>query len=444
MSKLRLIIKREYLARIRNRSFIVMTFMSPLLFVLMLTLILWLVQFNTASAEGKVWVLDESTYFEDVLSAQEVQSVKLINQITLSEALAQVAEKEVMGLLYIPKASSVELSAEGAIMYSKNSFSIQMITPFESAIRSKLEEERLRKMGINQAQFDEVTRGYSLKNQNYQGELNLKGINEIKAFIGGAFGYLLMMFIIIYGGLVMRSVIEEKSSRIIEVIVSSVKPIELMIGKIVGTTLAGLTQFMIWICIAFVLFVALFIGLGLGLEGLFQREQLTLGNDSEAFLQISQQLEGYIQAVLQFPWESMAFFFMLFFILGYLIYSSLYAAIGAAVDQETDTQQFMFPIVLPLVFAMYIGFISVFDAPHGDIAVFFSIFPLTAPIVMLMRLPFGIGANLVEVWQLILSLILSFTTFLGILWLSAKIYSVGILMHGQKPSLKKIVRWIKS
>ena len=444
MSKLRLIIKREYLARIRNRSFIVMTFMSPLLFVLMLTLILWLVQFNTASAEGKVWVLDESTYFEDVLSAQEVQSVKLINQITLSEALVQVAEKEVMGLLYIPKASSVELSAEGAIMYSKNSFSIQMITPFESAIRSKLEEERLRKMGINQAQFDEVTRGYSLKNQNYQGELNLKGINEIKAFIGGAFGYLLMMFIIIYGGLVMRSVIEEKSSRIIEVIVSSVKPIELMIGKIVGTTLAGLTQFMIWICIAFVLFVALFIGLGLGLEGLFQREQLTLGNDSEAFLQISQQLEGYIQAVLQFPWESMAFFFMLFFILGYLIYSSLYAAIGAAVDQETDTQQFMFPIVLPLVFAMYIGFISVFDAPHGDIAVFFSIFPLTAPIVMLMRLPFGIGVNLVEVWQLILSLVLSFTTFLGILWLSAKIYSVGILMHGQKPSLKKIFRWIKS
>ena len=444
MSKLRLIIKREYLARIRNRSFIVMTFMSPLLFVLMLTLILWLVQFNTASAEGKVWVLDESTYFEDVLSAQEVQSVKLINQITLSEALAQVAEKEVMGLLYIPKASSVELSAEGAVMYSKNSFSIQMITPFESAIRSKLEEERLRNMGINQAQFDEVTRGYSLKNQNYQGELNLKGINEIKAFIGGAFGYLLMMFIIIYGGLVMRSVIEEKSSRIIEVIVSSVKPIELMIGKIVGTTLAGLTQFMIWICIAFVLFVALFIGLGLGLEGLFQREQLTLGNDSEAFLQISQQLEGYIQAVLQFPWESMAFFFMLFFILGYLIYSSLYAAIGAAVDQETDTQQFMFPIVLPLVFAMYIGFISVFDAPHGDIAVFFSIFPLTAPIVMLMRLPFGIGVNLVEVWQLILSLVLSFTTFLGILWLSAKIYSVGILMHGQKPSLKKIFRWIKS
>ena len=444
MSKLRLIIKREYLARIRNRSFIVMTFMSPLLFVLMLTLILWLIQFNTASAEGNVWVLDESTYFEDVLSTQEMQSVKLINQITLSEALAQVAEKEVMGLLYIPKASSVELSAEGAVMYSKNSFSIQMITPFESAIRSKLEEERLRNMGINQAQFDEVTRGYSLKNQNYQGELNLKGINEIKAFIGGAFGYLLMMFIIIYGGLVMRSVIEEKSSRIIEVIVSSVKPIELMIGKIVGTTLAGLTQFMIWICIAFVLFVALFAGLGLGLEGLFQREQLTLGNDSKAFLQISQQLEGYIQAVLQFPWESMAFFFMLFFILGYLIYSSLYAAIGAAVDQETDTQQFMFPIVLPLVFAMYIGFISVFDTPHGDIAVFFSIFPLTAPIVMLMRLPFGIGVNLVEVWQLILSLVLSFTTFLGILWLSAKIYSVGILMHGQKPSLKKIFRWIKS
>lgn len=444
MNKLRLIIKREYLARIRNRSFIVMTFMSPMLFIVMLALILWLIQFNATSSDTEVWILDESAQFEEAFSAQTLSNVELINQLTLDEALAEVAEKEVIGLLYIPKANSVEQSAEGAVMYSKSSFSIQMITPFELAIKSKLEEERLKNLGIDQVQFDEVTRSYSLKNQNYQGELNLKGINEIKAFMGGAFGYLLMMFIIIYGGLVMRSVIEEKSSRIIEVIVSSVKPIELMIGKIVGTTLAGLTQFMIWIGIAFVLFVLLFIGLGLGLDGLFEREQLTLGNDNEAFLQFSQQLEGYIQAVLQFPWESMAFFFMLFFILGYLIYSSLYAAIGAAVDQETDTQQFMFPIVLPLIFAMYIGFISVFDAPHGDIAVFFSIFPFTAPIVMLMRLPFGIGANLVEVWQLILSLILSFTTFLGILWLSAKIYSVGILMHGQKPSLKKIVRWIKS
>ena len=332
MNKLRLIIKREYLARIRNRSFIVMTFMSPMLFIVMLALILWLIQFNATSSDTKVWVLDESAQFEEVFSAQTLSNIELINQLTLDEALAEVAEKEVMGLLYIPKANSVEQSAEGAVMYSKSSFSIQMITPFELAIKSKLEEERLKNLGIDQGQFEEVTRSYSLTNQNYQGELNLKGINEIKAFMGGAFGYLLMMFIIIYGGLVMRSVIEEKSSRIIEVIVSSVKPIELMIGKIVGTTLAGLTQFMIWIGIAFVLFVLLFIGLGLGLDGLFEREQLTLGNDNEAFLQFSQQLEGYIQAVLQFPWESMAFFFMLFFILGYLIYSSLYAAIGAAVQ----------------------------------------------------------------------------------------------------------------
>ena len=168
MSKLRLIIKREYFARIRNRSFIVMTFMSPMLFVVMLTLILWLIQFNAASTEGKVWVLDKSNYFENVFELQTSQKVDILKEMTLSEALAQIAEKEVMGLLYIPEASSVELSAEGAVMYSKNSFSIQMITPFELAIGSKLEEERLRNIGINQAQFAEVTRGYSLRNQNYQ------------------------------------------------------------------------------------------------------------------------------------------------------------------------------------------------------------------------------------------------------------------------------------
>jgi ABC-2 type transport system permease protein len=144
MNKLRLIIKREYLARIRNRSFIVMTFMSPMLFIVMLALILWLIQFNATSSDTKVWVLDESAQFEEVFSAQTLSNGELINQLTLDEALAEVADKEVMGLLYIPKANSVEQSAEGAVMFSKSSFSIQMITPFELAIKSKLEEERLK------------------------------------------------------------------------------------------------------------------------------------------------------------------------------------------------------------------------------------------------------------------------------------------------------------
>ena len=254
------------------------------------------------------------------------------------------------------------------------------------------------------------------------------------------------MFIIIYGGFVMRSVIEEKTSRIIEVIISSVKPFQLMLGKIIGTSLAGVTQFAIWIVSATILLVIALLVFGIDPSILVDRSNMSAvsaGMSSDLSPEVFERVRIIGKEVLRIPWVSLLFFFLLYFVLGYLIYSSIYAAIGAAVDNETDTQQFIFPIILPLMLAIYVGFFSVFSNPHGPIAVGFSLFPLTSPIVMLMRLPAGIGENGVPVWQLVVSILLLILTFLAIVWLAAKIYRVGILMYGKKPTYKELWKWLK-
>ena len=245
----------------------------------------------------------------------------------------------------------------------------------------------------------------------------------------------------------MRSVIEEKTSRIIEVIISSVKPFQLMLGKIIGTSLAGLTQFLIWIVSAsLLLFVSVLI-LGINVSELTAASSVpNAGIQGMTDLPASS-FDGdtllYAQEIINIPWGLLIGSFLIYFILGYLIYSSIYAAIGAAVDNETDTQQFIFPIILPLMLAIYVGFFSVFSNPHGPIAVGFSLFPLTSPIVMLMRLPGGVGEGGVPLWQLLLSILLLIGAFLTIVWLASKIYRVGILMYGKRPTYKELFKWLK-
>jgi ABC-2 type transport system permease protein len=287
---------------------------------------------------------------------------------------------------------------------------------------------------------------FEINTASFSGEQNLKGINEIKAFIGGGFGYLIMMFIIIYGGFVMRSVIEEKTSRIIEVIISSVKPFQLMLGKIIGTSLAGITQFAIWIVSAGVLLALALAIFDIEPNAINPGQELlseTTGNFAPSIPSADQTMMLYTQELFNIPWLMLIGFFLVYFVLGYLIYSSIYAAIGAAVDNETDTQQFIFPIILPLMLAIYVGFFSVFGNPHGPIAVGFSLFPLTSPIVMMMRLPGGIGEGGVPIWQLLTSIVLLMGTFIGIVWLAAKIYRVGILMYGKRPTYKELFKWLK-
>ncbi|WP_431161168.1 ABC transporter permease [Flagellimonas beolgyonensis] len=443
-SKLGLIIKREYLAKVRNRSFIVMTILSPLLIVGMIVLIAYLAKVNDEDVRV-VTVLNESDFFQEDFTPTKSVSFVNFQNLNLEQAKDSTNALEYYGLLYLPKGASLEEVAHQTYLFTKNNPNTTVTQQLERIFQRQLRQDRLKRLGVSSEQFSSVEEPFEINLSTFEGERSMKGINELKAFIGGGFGYAIMMFIIIYGGFVMRSVIEEKTSRIIEVIISSVKPFQLMLGKIIGTSLAGLTQFAIWIVSASALLLLVVMLFGVDISALSQDPNMS-GASMPGMSQLApmdSDMMLYAKEILDIPWGLMIFSFLIYFVLGYLIYSSIYAAIGAAVDNETDTQQFIFPIILPLMLAIYVGFFSVFSNPHGPIAVGFSLFPLTSPIVMLMRLPGGIGEGGVPLWQFLLSIFLLIVTFLGIVTLAAKVYRVGILMYGKKPTYKELVKWLR-
>jgi len=443
-SKLGLIIKREYLAKVRNRSFIVMTILSPLLMVGMIVLIAYLAKVNDDETRV-VTVLNESSFFQNDFNPSKSISYVHLDNLSLEQAKDSTTSLEYYGLLYIPNEPTVEQVANAAYLYTKDNPNTSVTQELEDIFQTQLRQDRLQKLGVTSEQFSSVEERFEINLSTFDGERSMRGINEIKAIIGGGFGYAIMMFIIIYGGFVMRSVIEEKTSRIIEVIISSVKPFQLMLGKIIGNSLAGITQFSIWIVSASALMFLAVMILGIDLSALSADGAVQAGpmGGMSQLGGMDSEMIMYAKEIYGIPWVLLIVSFFIYFVLGYLIYSSIYAAIGAAVDNETDTQQFIFPIILPLMLAIYVGFFSVFSNPHGPIAVGFSLFPLTSPIVMLMRLPGGIGEGGVPLWQFLLSVFILIITFLGIVSLAAKIYRTGILMYGKKPTYKELIKWLR-
>ena len=436
MKKLKLIIEREFLAKVRNKTFIVMTFLSPILMIGMIALVTLLTK-NSFEKKGAIAYVDASGVFssEDFNKDKSI-TFENLTEIGIEKAKDIVRESSQEGLLFIPAGESMDDIARNIQFFSEDSPNLITISSLESIIDKKLENEKMKQLGIDLVKLQNSKVDVDIKISNFSGIKSSKLINGIKIGIGMGAGYMIMMFIIIYGAMVMRSVIEEKTSRIIEVIISSVKPFQLMLGKILGTAAAGLTQFVIWGCLMLVIFVgsSYFFGVelhqnGVGAQqiGVEQLDRLAQ-NDTQL---IFNELMGL-------PLISTFIYFILYFLLGYLLYSSLYAAIGAAVDNETDTQQFMLPIMLPLMLGVYIGFATVINDPHGTVATVFSLIPFTSPIVMLMRIPFG-----VPWWQILISLSLLVVSFLGVVWLAAKIYRVGILMYGKKINYKELIKWIR-
>ncbi len=429
MRNLKLIIQREYLARVRNKTFIIMTFLSPLILVGMFALIAYLSMLNS-SEQRIIGLYDETEMFASEFKDQEQVQYLDLSGKSFEEAKQMVNEQDYYGLIYIPE--NVNRNVEGVQFFGKESPGLGTIQAIEKTIADRLTREELIERGIDVNQLNEAKTEVRIEIQNFSGERTSKMSNYIKMFFGGAAGYLLMMFIIIYGNMVMRSVIEEKTNRIIEIIVSSVKPIQLMMGKVLGTSLAGITQFTIWVLLAGVLAITSFYVLGIDIFTV-QKSQL------ETVEQIAQpEIAQLVMDVINLPILSLVIFFLIYFIGGYFLYSAIYAAIGAAVDSETDTQQFMFPVILPLMLGIYVGFFSVIENPHGSISTIFSMIPLTSPIVMLMRIPFG-----VPWWELAISVGLLIITNFGVIWLAAKIYRVGILMYGKKASYKELFKWLK-
>ncbi len=432
MRNLGLIIQREYKARVRNKTFIVMTFLSPLILVGMMMLVAYLATLNN-SEEHQIGINDLSGVFQNEFRDAPGVSFIELSSLSLEDAKALVLEKEYYGLLHIPEMEDNFELAKSVRFFAKESPSLDILQQMEQIVSQKLNTRELLERGVDISKIVSAETPVNIQIQNFEGIRTSKMSNYVKMFFGGVAGYLLMMFIIIYGNMVMRSVIEEKTNRIVEIIVSSVKPIHLMLGKILGTSLAGITQFAIWVVLGTILlFVAASVtGMDLisappshaqkGLEQMSSNEM--------------QQLLGDISNL---PIGSLIIAFLGYFIGGYFLYSAIYAAIGAAVDSETDTQQFMFPIILPLMLGIYVGFFTVIENPHGSVATIFSMIPLTSPIVMLMRIPFG-----VPWWELSISFLLLLLTNVGVVWLAAKIYRVGILMYGKKPTYKELYKWLK-
>lgn len=433
MNHLALIIQREYLNKIRNKSFIVMTFLSPLLVVGIFALVAYLSDLNNDKVRT-ISILDESGLFHSQFQDSDNLKYQVLEGVSLDAAKETAATSEVYGLLYIPRINAIDELEESITFYSEDSPSLFVMDNIEDMIQAKANRLKLEEAGLDAEKVQGLRVDINPHLETFGGEETSKLGSGLKLIFGGAAGYLLFMFIIIYGNMIMRSVIEEKTSRIIEIIISSVKPIKLLLGKIFGTTLAGITQFLVWVLLAGVLSLVIPSAFGVDTNPAAQQEMMQQVQDSG----MENTVMNVMQELYQLPIANLIVMFILFFVGGYLLYASLYAAIGAAVDSETDTQQFMLPMLMPLILGVYVGFFTVIEDPHGTVSQIFSYIPFTSPIVMLMRIPFG-----VPIWQQILSVAILFATFMGTVWLAAKIYRVGILMYGKKPSYKELIKWLK-
>ncbi|NNE31702.1 MAG: ABC transporter permease [Winogradskyella sp.] len=436
MNHLPLIIKREYLTKVKNKSFIIMTFLSPLIMIALIAVVAYLSQLNN-DKQRTISILDESGYLKEVFKNTENTVYTNLSGLSLEDAIALVKEKEDYGLLHIASVDSLDEVSNNVKFYSEESPSLSIISSLETKIEKKLQDIKLERDGVSLLKIEASKTSIIIAQESFDGEKSSKIDNVIKLAFGGIAGYLLFMFIIIYGNMIMRSVIEEKTSRIIEVIISSVKPIQLMLGKIIGTSLAGVTQFAIWVILGGVLLTVVSAIFGIDMTQV-QSPQQEMVNQAMQADGAQAFAENIFIGISNLPIINLIVAFIFFFIGGYLLYSSLYAAIGAAVDNETDTQQFMLPILMPLILAVYVGVFTVIEDPHGTVSTVFSFIPLTSPVVMLMRIPFG-----VPLWQQGLSLVLLISTFMLAVWFAAKIYRVGILMYGKKPTYKELFKWLK-
>ncbi|MFY0604701.1 MAG: ABC transporter permease [Flavobacteriaceae bacterium] len=433
MSKLKLIIKREFNAKVKNKSFLVMTFLSPLIMVGMGALVFFLMKKNDEKIKKIVYVDNSGLFSKDNFVDTKTVKYTDYTDLGIKESKDKVENGEYDGVLFIPKIDSLEILASSIEYYSKETPGLSIMGSLERKIETKLRNIKLTNFGMDLEKIKASRLSADIKMFNFSGEESSKLNNGLKIGVGAIAGYLLMMFVMIYGTSVMRSVIEEKTSRIIEIIVSSVKPFQLMLGKIIGNASAGLLQFFIWGLLLFIISIVASTVLGIDMTEMQSAEQL------ETMKQASGgKIELIFQEIARLPLIKLFVLFIFYFLGGFMLYSSLFAAVGAAVDNETDTQQFMLPIMLPLILGVYVGFATVINDPHGPISTIFSYIPFTSPIVMLMRVPFGVSW-----YELAISMVLLLLTFTFMVWFAAKIYRVGILMYGKKPTYKDLYKWLK-
>ena len=464
ISKLGIIISREYLNKVKKKSFILITFLAPIFFAAM-CILPSLIMMNTKEETKQIGVVDRSGIVAPFLKDNEVTHYVLLDAATNVDSLKTCLSGADLDVLVSISELDPETKSVKAASYSEKPLGIDTGNMIESRINDAVEAYRIEQSGVEN--LEEIMAGVKsdVKMHSYTiDESGKESISESGVYMGLSMilGIAIYMFIALFSGMVMSSVIEEKSSRVVEVLVSSVKASELMFGKIIGVALVALTQFLLWILLTGVL-----VGAGMGIVG---KDKIMgmMGNDAttEMVQQISPDvnlpgqvtlsdslsavtdttgvaagepsgMEVVMSTIGNINVGQIGIAFLFFFVFGYLLYASLFAAIGSGVENEGDSSQLQLPVTIPLMLGFFVALYA-FKAPDSPLVFWFSMIPFTSPIVMLARIPFGVAT-----WELVLSIALLVGTFVVCAWASAKIYKVGILMYGKKSTFKDLWKWLK-
>jgi ABC-2 type transport system permease protein len=435
MNKIGLIIRREYFTRVKKRSFIIMTFLGPLL-IAAVYIIPILLALHADNERRTIAVVDQSHWFERQFVSTETQTFIRLDDIDIDSTKKLVQQGFFDIALYIPE-TQLNIPSS-AVVYSMKQVPMSVEEHIKDVMKNEVQVQKLIASGVDPEILESIKTHINLtviRMDEDGGERET--FTEVQFVLGMILAVLIYVFIMLFGGQVMQGVMEEKSNRIVEVIVSSVKPFQLMMGKIIGVSLVALTQFVMWIVLTGVIYVGFSAAIGIShpeaiSQGTVMAQQINSTNimDNEA-------VQNVLNIVHSINFSTVIVSFIVFFLLGYLLYATMFAAIGSLVENNTDSQQFSLPVTVPLIIAM-ISAIYIVNDPDSSLAVWLSMIPFTSPVVMMVRIPFG-----VPIWQVVVSAIILAGTFIGMTWVAAKIYRTGILMYGKKPTYKEIFKWLK-
>lgn len=434
MNKVFIIIRRELLNRIGKKSFIILTVLMPFIFAAVIFVPLWLASFKDGDQKHVV-IVDQTGLYAPLFHSNERFAFSVAPQIT--DSMRQ-AETDIDAVLYF--SGDLAANPKSAVIYSREEVPFELTEYVNNQLGRFLQRQRLSHYQLDHVNIDKLladaNTDFSIQTFKWDehGNEALSDANAA-ALAGMVLVLFIYMFILSYGGMVMQSVMEEKTNRIVEIMVSSVRPFQLMMGKMVGIALAGFVQLIVWGLMlgGIMLIASVAFGVNVGLSGMPESAVLTAG----AAPAVSSELDSFMMPVLNLPLLEMGLMFVLYFIGAYLLYASFFAAVGASVNEQEDSSQFMSPVIILLLFGLYAAIYGI-QNPDGPLCFWMSIFPLTSPIVMMARIPFG-----VPLWQEVLSLALLYLSVVFMVWVAGKIYRVGILMYGKKPSFKEMIRWVR-
>ena len=436
MSKINLIIKREYTTRVMKKSFILLTFLTPILMVGMVSLIVYLGTIKDDKIKTIV-VVDKTGLYKDVLQSNESYTFQFTDA-TVDEQEEQ--ESDFAAVLYI--SDDLIKNAWAATLYSEKQVNLELKTYVAGLLNKYIEEQKLAAYNIpNLKEMVEKSKtDIDMKTIKWSEDGKDKEASaELAILIGMITAFIIYMFIVIYGAQVMSGVVQEKTNRIVEVMISSVKRFELMMGKIIGIALVGLTQVLLWVLLTVAIGagVSTFVGGDIDPASIQKMQEMQQMGQMNVPAGVNGEIADFMSSVAGLNFTQLIILFVVYFLGGYLLYASLFAAIGSAVDNETDTNQFSFPVMIPIIFAIYAGIFAA-ENPEGPLAFWCSMIPFTSPIVMMVRLPFDVPA-----WELALSISILILSFVGTTWMAGKIYRTGILMYGKKITWGEMWKWLK-